>query len=288
MKLGLHVSDFGWPGSPGNLGPTLIEVAQSAEAAGFVRLTVMDHLWQIDMIGPPEEPMLEAYAAIGYVAAATRELTLHSLVTAATYREPGLLAKTVATLGSLSGGRVMLGIGAGWFDDEARGLGLAFPALAERFERLDETLQICHQMWSGSEEPFNGKHYRLERTLCAPRPAERPRILIGGSGEKKTLRLVAKYADACNIYFGYDVPTKLNALREHCEREGRSYDAIEKTSTMAFDLGENGSGVKDLLERLRSLADQEITFVYGHMAAADYVSQMDRFAQDVVPVIADW
>jgi F420-dependent oxidoreductase-like protein len=248
----------------------------------------MDHVFQVGMIGPPTEPMLEAYSTLGYLAGATEHLNFHALVTAATYREPGLLAKIVASLATISGGRIMLGIGAGWFEEEATGIGLSFPPLAERFERLEETLQICHRMWAGDESPFVGRHYRLEHPICSPRPAERPRIIIGGAGEHKTLRLVARYADACNIYFGLDIVAKLKILAEHCAREGRSYDEIEKTSTMLIEIGEDGSGTRELLSDLRTLRNEGITFVYGRMHAADYLSKLETIGREVIPVIAEW
>lgn len=288
MRLGLHISDFNWPDSPGSIGPNLAGVVRRAEAAGFDRATVMDHVWQIDTVGPAEDPMLEAYSTLGYLVGKTSSITLHAMVTAVSYRSPGLLAKTISTLDVLSGGRVMLGLGAAWYDAEARGVGLDFPPLAERFERLEETLQICTRMWAGDEQPYTGRHYRLDRPLNHPVPARRPRILIGGSGERKTLRLVAQYADACNIYFGQDVPAKLAVLREHCDRLGRDYDAIEKTSTMLFDVGPEGERVDELLATLRGLHRDGITMVYGRMRADAYLNELEILGRDVIPVVADW
>ena len=201
----------------------------------------MDHVWQIGHIGPPEHEMLEAYTALGWLAAKTERVKLLTMVTAVVYREPGLLAKAMTTLDVLSGGRAILGIGAAWNEDESRGLGLLFPPTAERFERLEEAILICKQMWSGDEGAVQGKHYHLARTLNSPqalRPPHPP-ILIGGGGEKKTLKLVARYADACNIAV-YDIPEaahKLEVLREHCATEGRDYEEIEKTAQTRFDLG---------------------------------------------------
>jgi F420-dependent oxidoreductase-like protein len=202
MKLGLHIADFTWDGGPAALGHQLGDVAARAEQAGFDRVSVMDHVWQIGNLGPPEHEMLEAYTALGYLAAKTERVKLLTVVTAVVYREPGLLAKAVTTLDVLSGGRAMLGIGAAWNEEEARGLGLSFPSTAERFERLEEALQICKQMWSEDDGPYEGEHYQLERTLNSPQALSRPHppILIGGAGERKTLRLVAEYADACNIF----------------------------------------------------------------------------------------
>jgi F420-dependent oxidoreductase-like protein len=290
MRLGLHISDFSWPGGPQQIGPVLAEVAQQAEAAGFDRITVMDHLWQIGAVGPPEAPMLEAYTTLGYLAAKTSTITLHAMVTAAVFRAPGLLSKAVTTLDVLSGGRSMLGLGAAWYEEEAVGLGLPFPPLGERMERVEEVVQVCLQMWSGSQDPFTGKHYQLERTLNSPMPVSqpRPRIMIAGSGERKTLRMVAKYADACNIYTGQDIAAKLRVLREHCDREGRDYDQIEKTSTMLFDVGADGSRAGDLLAQLRALHEDGITVVYGRMTAEGYQRQLGVIAREVIPVIADW
>src|ERR671935_387987 len=206
MELGLHICDFTWDGGTPQLAPTLTRIARTAEQVGFTRLTVMDHVWQIRGLGPPEHEMLEAYTTLGYLAACTSRVELVSWVTAVVYREPGLLAKCVTTLDVLSEGRAWLGIGAAWNEDEARGLGLPFPPTAERFERLEEALQICQQMWSDSNGSYEGRHYQLAETICSPMPVStpRPRILIGGSGERKTLRLVARYADACNIFGGPD------------------------------------------------------------------------------------
>ena len=192
MKIGLHLSDFTFSNGPGRLADDLTRVVVAAEDAGFARVSVMDHVWQISVHGPPEHEMLEAYTTLGYIAARTSRVDLLAWVTAVTYREPGLLAKIVSTLDVLSGGRAWLGIGAGWNEDEANGLGLSFPPLAERFTRLEEALQICGQMWGPDDGPYRGQHYRLGRTLNVPQPLHRPRILIGGGGERKTLRLVAQ------------------------------------------------------------------------------------------------
>ena len=203
MKVGLHISNFTWDDGPAELRFRLAEIAQRAEQSGVDRISVMDHVWQIGPIGPPDHEMLEAYTALGWLAAKTERVKLLTMVTAVVYREPGLLAKAMSTLDVLSGGRSILGIGAAWNEDESRGLGLPFPPTAERFERLEEAIRICLQMWSDDDGPFDGKHYHLARTLNSPQPLTRPRppILIGGGGEKKTLRLVAQYADSCNIAF---------------------------------------------------------------------------------------
>src|SRR6266700_312692 len=221
MKLGLHIADFTWDGGPPALAPRLGEIARRAEQAGVDRISVMDHVWQIAPNGPPELEMLEAYTALGWLAAKTERVKLLTMVTAVVYREPGLLAKALTTLDVLSGGRAILGIGAAWNEDESRGLGLFFPPTAERFERLEEAIQICKQMWSDNDGPFEGKHYHLARTLNSPQALRKPRppILIGGGGEKKTLALVARYADACNLFGSSpaDVAHKLAVLRSHCD-----------------------------------------------------------------------
>ncbi|WP_067900177.1 LLM class F420-dependent oxidoreductase [Nocardia vaccinii] len=235
MDLSLHYWNFSTPSDPARIAPTLARTAQLAEQAGFAEFTVMDHYFQMEMRGTADEPMLEAYTTLGYVAALTERMRLAVLVTGVMYRYPGLLAKIVSTLDVLSGGRAQLGIGASWYEREQRGLGVPVVSMAERFERMEETLQICLQMWSDNNGPYKGVHYELAETLCVPAPLTRPRppILIGGGGEKKTLLQVARYADACNL-FGTgieDVGHKLDVLRGHCEAEGRDYASIRKTLT---------------------------------------------------------
>ncbi len=233
MRLGIHFGNFSLPGGPEALAPALAATARAADEGGCSHFTLMDHFFQMDTLGGAREPMLEGYTGLGYLAGLTRQITLGLLVTGVTYRHPGLLAKTVATLDVLSGGRAQLGIGAAWYEREHLGLGVPFPPLAERYERLDEAVRICRQMWSDDDGPFEGVHYRLAETICSPRPIRPggPRILIGGSGERKTLRLVARHADACNLYGkGPDVVAhNLAALDAHCETEGRDPAAIERT-----------------------------------------------------------
>ncbi|TMR98924.1 LLM class F420-dependent oxidoreductase [Nonomuraea basaltis] len=249
MELGLTCPRFTWPGGDAAIAGRFAAVARGADQAGLRSLWVMDHFFQIPNFGSVEDPMLEAYGALSYAAALTSRVTLGVLVTGAVYREPGLLVKQVSTLDALSGGRAVLGIGAAWYEEEARGLGLRFPPLAERFERLEETLQIARQMWSDEDQPYEGRHYRLDRTLNAPQA--RPPILIGGSGEKKTLRLVAEYADACNFLYGADVRHKLGVLRDHCARLGRPYEDIEKTLHMRIP---DGQSVEESVQRCAELA----------------------------------
>jgi F420-dependent oxidoreductase-like protein len=233
VKLGLHYWTYSTPPGPAAIAPTLAETARVAEQAGFSTFTVMDHYFQMEQAGSAAEPMLEAYTTLGYVAARTERMTLGVLVTGVPYRHPGLLAKIVTTLDVLSGGRARLGIGASWYEREQHGLGVPLAPVAERFERLEETLRICLQMWSDDNGPFNGRHYQLAETLCVPPPLSRPHppILVGGGGERKTLRLAARYADACNVFATSpaDVAHKLDVLRAHCDAEGRDYDAIAKT-----------------------------------------------------------
>jgi F420-dependent oxidoreductase-like protein len=233
VRLGLHYWTYSTPSDPTRIAPTLAETARIAEQAGVSSFTVMDHYFQMEHAGSAEEPMLEGYTTLGYVAATTEQMTLGLMVTGVMYRHPGLLAKIVTTLDVLSGGRARLGIGASWYEREQRGLGVPVVPVAERFERLEETVQICLQMWSDNNGRFNGRHYQLAETLCVPAPIRRPHppILIGGGGEQKTLLLVARYAQACNLFGSSpaDVARKLKVLRSHCDSEGRDYDSIEKT-----------------------------------------------------------
>ncbi|MET8778883.1 LLM class F420-dependent oxidoreductase [Nocardia sp. NPDC004654] len=233
MELGFHIPIFDIDGGPTAIAGELARVGAAAEASGATWLSFMDHYFQIEPTGlPAEANMLEGYTTLGFLAAHTSTIELGLLVTGVTYRHPGLLAKIVTTLDILSGGRAALGIGAAWFEREHRGLGVEYPSVAERFERLEEALRICEQMWDPQNNgPFEGKHYQLAETLCSPQPIHRPKVLIGGGGERKTLRLVAQYGDACNL-FGtspQDVEHKLDVLRRHCDDLGRDYDRIRKT-----------------------------------------------------------
>jgi len=289
VKVGLHVARFTYPGGPASLGADVERIARTAEAAGFDRISVMDHVWQIHVNGPPEQEMLEAYTALGYMAAVTERIRLLALVTGAVYRPPGLLAKMVTTLDVLSGGRAIFGIGAAWNEEEALGLGLPFAPLAERFERLEETIQICLRMWSGDEQPFEGRHYRLERPLNSPQSLTRPHppILIGGGGERKTLRLVARYADACNLFPTPQMAHKLDVLKRHCEAEGRDYDTIEKTCLFTFDVGEKGAGVGKLVGRLKRLASLGIDTVIGSVPGVETLEPLEIVGRDLIPAVAD-
>jgi alkanesulfonate monooxygenase len=289
VRVGLHIPDFTWPGGPAGLGGDLARVVTTAEEAGIDRVSVMDHVWQIRGVGPAEHEMLEAYTALGFLAAHTSRVKLMTVVTAVVYRDPGLLAKMVSTLDVLSGGRAWLGIGAAWNEEEARGLGLLFPPRGERFERLEEALQICLQMWSDDDGPYHGRHYHLERTLNSPQPLTRPHppILIGGSGEKKTLRLVARYAQACNLFPGPDLPHKLDVLQRHCDGEGRDYDEIEKTVIFRFDLGDDGERVDETLAELRRLAALGVHVAHGSVRDVWRLTPLQILGKEVVPAIAD-
>lgn len=244
--------NFTWPGGPAEIAPTLATILDRAEAAGIHSVWPMDHFFQISLVGPPEEPMLEGWAAVAWAAGRTRTLELGTLVSGVHCRHPGLLTKFASTLDVLSGGRVWMGIGAGWNEEESRGLGVPFPPVAERFERLEESLQIMHRMFGGDESAFVGTHYQLDRPLNVPAPVRRPPILIGGSGERKTLRLVAQYGDACNLFERLDLTHKFDVLRRHCDDAGRAYDDIVKTTSGMLgaerDLGR-------LVARFTALAD---------------------------------
>jgi F420-dependent oxidoreductase-like protein len=233
VRLAIHFPNFTIPGGTPAIASTLSGAAKAADEGGCAQFTVMDHWFQMEMLGGAAEPMLEGYTTLGFLAAQTEHVTLGLLVTGVTYRHPGLLAKIVATLDVLSGGRAQLGIGAAWYEEEHVGLGVPFPPVSERFERLEEALEICKQMWSEDDGPYDGRYYQLAQTVCLPKPLQEPspRVLIGGSGERKTLRLVARHADACNL-FGTspeEVKHKLEVLDRHCETEGRDPATIERT-----------------------------------------------------------
>jgi F420-dependent oxidoreductase-like protein len=256
MKLDLHVSRFDWAGGPSGIGPGVADLARRAETLGVTTLSFMDHFFQMDWMAPATDPMLEGYTALGFVAGCTTRLRLRLLVTGVTYRYPGLLAKTVTTLDVVSGGRAELGIGAAWYEREHDGLGVPFPPTAERFERLEEAIQICLQMWRGDQSGYQGKHYQLAETICSPMPVSepRPRILIGGAGERKTLRLVAQYADVCNLIVGShdELAHKIDVLARHCDDLGRDINDIEIT-TMYRDIAPDAT-VDDVVRGAEELA----------------------------------
>jgi F420-dependent oxidoreductase-like protein len=285
VKVGLHYWNYSTPAEPARIAATLGETALVAEQAGFSQFSVMDHYLQMDQPGmtSADEPMLEAYTTLGYVAARTERMGLGVLVTGVMYRHPGLLAKIVSTLDVLSGGRARLGIGASWYEREQAALGVPVVPVAERFERLEETLQICHQMWSDDNGPFTGRHYQLAETLCVPAPLSRPHppILVGGGGEKKTLLLVARYADACNM-FGTgpeDIGRKLEVLRSHCDAEGRDYDRIDKTVLAVIPALMDVDGFVAAAEAYAALGVTEIQV----MPDRHPVEFAEQIAQQVLP-----
>ncbi len=289
MKIGVHLANFTYPNGLRALRDDLTRIVVTAEEQGFDRISVMDHLWQIPVVGPQELEMLEAYTTLGYLAARTERAELVPWVTAVVYREPGLLAKLVSTLDVLSGGRAVLGIGAAWNEAEARGLGLPFPRTAERFERLEEALQICLQMWSTDEGPYRGAHYDLARTLNSPQPLRQPHppILIGGGGERKTLRLVAQYAQICNLFPTPDLEHKFDVLRGHCESVGRDYDEIEKTVMTSLDPGPNGENIDSMIETLTGFASLGVSEVHGIVADVGTITPLNLIGEHVIPAVAD-
>jgi F420-dependent oxidoreductase-like protein len=292
MKLGLQIPSFTWPGGAERMGSTLARIARAAEEAGFSSLWVMDHFFQIEMIGKPEEPMLEAYSTLNFLAAATKQIRLGALVTGVIYRYPGILVKTVTTLDVLSGGRAYFGVGAAWYEREAIALGVPFPPLKERFEQLEETVQIALQMWSGNVAPYTGKHYRLAETLCSPQPIANPHppIMIGGAGEKRTLPLVAKYADACNLYAFEDldgVRAKLEVLRRHCEAIGRPFEEIERTAIGRVDLRDGKMSARDAVEYCRRVHQAGIQHFIVSMPADHELTPIELMGNEVIPAMAE-
>jgi F420-dependent oxidoreductase-like protein len=272
------------------LGPTLARIASTAVQAGFEYIAVMDHFFQIRAVGPPEHEMLEAYTTLGFLAAHTERARLLTLVTGAIYRYPGVLAKIITTLDVLSQGRGMLGIGAGWNEEESRGLGIPFPSVAERFEHLEDALEVALRMWSDDESPYQGHHVNLARALNSPQALTKPHppIMIGGGGEKKTLRFVAKYAQSCNLFPGPELEHKLDVLREHCAREGRDYNEIEKTAYHVFDVGPHGERVPETIAALKELADRGIDTAIGGVRDVHTITPLEIIGRDVIPAVADF
>lgn len=293
MRIGLQVPSFTWPGGTAKIAPRLAEIAQTADEAGFASLWVMDHFFQIRGVGEPEEPMLEGYTTLGYLASLTENVRLGTLVTGVVYRYPGILVKTVTTLDVISGGRSYFGIGAAWFEREARGLGVPFPPVKTRFEQLEESLQIAKQMWSDQSEPYQGKHFQLQETLTRPQPIQKPHppILIGGMGERKTLRLVAQYADACNLFARAGVEQlrhKLDVLRHHCEDVGRPYEEIERTALGTIHLAPGKNSVDDVVEECRQLADIGIQHMIFNMPNVSDIEPLKIIGQEVIPAVAEF
>jgi F420-dependent oxidoreductase-like protein len=297
MKIGLQIPNFTYPDGPQALGKSLVDIARTADEAGFSSLWVMDHFFQIgdparsSGLGPAEDEMLEGYSTLSYLAGLTKKATLGTLVTGVVYRHPGILVKTATTLDVLSGGRAYFGVGAAWNERESRGLGIPFPSVKERMERLEETLQIAKQMWSGNVGTYTGKHYQLAETLCNPQPISKPHppIMIGGGGEQKTLRLVAKYADACNFFarMGVDaVRRKLDILKGHCEKVGRDYSEIEKTTLSTVYLAPDKMKAKDVIEECKALAGIGIQHAIFNMPNVHELKPLEIFGKEIIPALA--
>ena len=288
MKLGIHFVNFKLPGAPQSMASALAGTARAAEQGGCSTFSLMDHWFQMEEFASSHDPMMEGYTSLGFLAGQTQSMTLGLLVTGVTYRHPGLLAKIVTTLDVLSGGRAQLGIGAAWYEREHKGLGVPFPPISERFERLEETLQICHQMWSDDDGPFEGRHYQLGETICSPRPIKqpRPKILVGGSGERKTLRLVARYADACNLFAPEPsvVAHKLEVLARHCDAESRDYGAIQKT-ILAF--GNPLDDVDAFVATMDEYAKLGVDLVEVMPMVEDPVAWASQLGDKLVPKLAE-
>ncbi len=287
MQLGVHFIDF-LPGNPARLGPTLADAAKAAEQGGATMFTLADHFFQMENVGRAEDPFLEGYTSLGFLAGQTTTIDLTLLVTGVTYRHPGVLAKTVTTLDVLSQGRSMLGLGAAWYDREHVALGIPYPPLRERFEMLEETLQICRQMWSDDDGPYQGKHYQLAETICEPQPIRRPPILIGGDGEKKTLRLVAQYADVWNSTTSDvdELAHKIDVLGRHCDTVGRDPREIRRTVGLFVDPFADTAGFLKTVQRLAELGIELIN-VGPFPGNPDPVGFIRRLGDEVTPRIAE-
>lgn len=293
MKIGLQIIRFNWDGvAPQQIGAKVAEISRTADAVGFDSLWVMDHFFQMEMPArglDAQQPMMDGYTLLSFMAGHTQRATLGTLVTGVHYRQPGHLIKIVTNLDVLSGGRAMLGIGAGWYERESRGLGFPFPPVAERFERLEETLRLAKQMWADDPSPFQGKHYQLAEPINHPQPLSKPhpRILIGGSGEKKTLRLVAQYADACNL-FAYAGPEgvqqKLDILKAHCDALGRDYDTIERTTLDTATIGMGGTPTQ-MIERCQQMAAVGVQHVIFNMPMDYLIAPIETIGREVIPAI---
>ncbi len=311
MKIGLQVPRFHWLGSPINIGVKLAEIAVAADRSGFSSLWVMDHFFQVEQgYGAYDEPMLEAYTALSYMAAVTKKVKLGTMVTGSFYRHPGILVKTVTTLDVLSGGRAMLGIGAGWYQREAEGFGVRYPiSLKERVGRFEENILIAKHMWRDDHSAFRGKYYTLNEPICRPQPISQPHppILIAGSGEKKTLKLVARYGDACNFHLGahpklkgytqrsYDnyrtrierLTHKMNVLRKHCERENRNYEEIEVTVLSPIEVSENGLTPEEVVEICVELARIGVDHLIFNMPNDHEITPIEIIGEEIIPQIGD-
>jgi len=292
MKLGIQLNSFDWTGGPDRFAENLADIGRVAEEAGFDRIGVADHVWQHPIMGGPEASEPECYATLSFLAANTQRVGLTAMVSGIHFRHPAVLVKSVTTLDVLSGGRAGFGVGSGHYPEETMGLGIPFPPQRERFEMLEETLQIALRMWSGAQgdgRPFEGEHYRLQRPLNLPQSISRPHppIMIAGDGEKKTLRLAARYADACSLRPGPQVPDKLEVLRRHCKVEDRDYNSIEKTCAFAFDVGEGGEKVDELIGQLRWLSGMGIETVIGFVPDVDRITPLEIIGEKVIPAVAE-
>jgi F420-dependent oxidoreductase-like protein len=292
VKLVLHLSDFGWPIESAAFPAVLRDIAAGTEANGFDGIAVADHLWSHPMMGGPETACLEAYTTLTYLAAHTDRVRLLTVATGAHFRHPAVLAKTVSTIDVLSGGRVWLGIGAGHYQEECDGLGVAFPPLATRYGLLEDALEVCCRMWAGDhgdDQPYEGHHVAAERLLNLPQPLRSPRppILVAGDGERRTLPLVARYADACNLRPTPDIPHKLDVLRRHCDAAGTDFDRIERTAAFELAADDGGSRTTELLDRLRWLAGMGIDTVVGRVPGVDQITPLERIGRHVLPAVAE-
>jgi F420-dependent oxidoreductase-like protein len=290
MRIGLQIPSFTWPGGAQEIGARLAEIGRVADDGGFASLWVMDHFFQIPPVGKAELDMLEGWSALAFLAGVTRRARLGTLVTGVTYRHPGVLIKTATTLDVISGGRAWLGIGAAWFEREHVGLGVPFPPLGERFERLEETLRIAKQMWSGDNGPFRGRHYPLAETLCVPQPVSQPHppILIGGMGERKTLRFVARYANACNLFeqLGPELlRKKLDVLRRHCDAEKRDWADVERTTLGTAWLRPGRESAADVVKRCRTLAGLGVQHAIFNLPNVHEIAPLETFAKEIIPAV---
>lgn len=293
MRIGLQIPSFKYPGGTAAIRPKLKEIVTTAEEAGFYSLWVMDHYYQIKgLFGEAyTDPMMESYTTLGYFAALTEKAYLGVLVTGVIYRHPSVLMKMVNTLDILSGGRAYLGIGAAWYEEEAKGYGIPYPSTSERFEQLEDNVRLAKALWNADEISFEGKHFSAPAITNNPRPLSNPhpRIMIGGTGPNKTLRMVAQYADACNIgdWVGPDNMQKaLDTLKEHCETLGRDYNTIEKTSLCTAHLSGEDT-VESIINRIKALSQMGFTHAIFNMPDVSAITPLETFAKDIIPAVAD-
>ena len=292
MKVLLHLSDFGWPIAPEGLPSLLAEIAALTEEGGFDGIAVADHLWQHPIMGGPERACPEAYVTLAFLAAHSRSVRLMTLATGVHFRHPAMLAKMVTTLDVLSGGRAWLGIGTGHYQEECEGLGVPFPPTRVRYELLEDALELCLKMWRGDhgeDRPFDGHHVHAERLLNLPQALQRPHppILVAGAGERRTLALVARYADACSLRPSPDIPHKLDVLRRHCETARTDFDRIERTCAFAFAPDDGGPACAEIIDQLRWLAGLGIETVIGRVDGDDPRPPIERLARHVLPLAAE-